>query len=34
MVVGGCEKILQEFTHDENQEVRESCLVALDAADH
>jgi deoxyhypusine monooxygenase len=28
------EKILKEFTHDENQEVRESCLVALDAADY
>lgn len=28
------ERILQEFTKDENQEVRESCLVALDAADY
>jgi hypothetical protein len=28
------EKILIEFTHDENQEVRESCLVALDTADY
>jgi hypothetical protein len=25
---------LQEFTQDANQEVRESCMVALDAADY
>jgi len=29
-----CEKILQEFTEDRNIVVRESCLVALDAADY
>mmetsp|Transcript_14513 Transcript_14513/g.16647 ORF Transcript_14513/g.16647 Transcript_14513/m.16647 type:complete len:328 (+) Transcript_14513:3-986(+) len=29
-----CEKILQEFTSDTNIVVRESCLVALDAADY
>jgi len=28
------ERILQEFTQDANQEVRESCMVALDAADY
>jgi hypothetical protein len=28
------EAILKEFTLDENQVVRESCLVALDAADY
>jgi deoxyhypusine monooxygenase len=28
------EKILIEFTHDENQVVRESCLVALDTVDY
>jgi len=28
------EAILSEFTHDDNQVVRESCLVALDAADY
>jgi deoxyhypusine monooxygenase len=29
-----CERILEEFTNDENIVVRESCLVALDAADY
>lgn len=29
-----CERILEEFTKDDNIVVRESCLVALDAADY
>lgn len=29
-----CERILEEFTNDSNIVVRESCLVALDAADY
>jgi deoxyhypusine monooxygenase len=29
-----CERILEEFTKDRNIVVRESCLVALDAADY
>jgi len=29
-----CERILEEFSKDENIVVRESCLVALDAADY
>jgi deoxyhypusine monooxygenase len=29
-----CERILEEFSKDDNVVVRESCLVALDAADY
>lgn len=31
---GDCERILEEFTKDSNIVVRESCMVALDAADY
>lgn len=31
---GECEAILEQFVHDEDDVVRESCIVALDAADY